>query len=98
MFEGGIRVPAIAVWPKKIRPGSTSDARGISMDLFATFCEAAGVKPAANVNGVSLLPTLQGQKKDLNRPLIWVRLPFIHPPPKKNMIAGYIFFLLKSKG
>ncbi len=73
MFEGGIRVPAIAVWPKKIRPGSTSDARGISMDLFATFCQAAGVKSTANIDGVSLLPTLQGQKQDLNRPLIWVR-------------------------
>lgn len=73
MFEGGIRVPALFVWPGKIQPGSVSNARGISMDLFLTFCEAAGIQPPSGVNGVSLLPTLQGQKQDLNRPLIWVR-------------------------
>lgn len=73
MFEGGIRVPTIAVWPGRIQPGTISDTRGITMDLLPTFCEAAGVHPPLAINGVSLLPTLEGRKQILDRPLIWVR-------------------------
>ena len=31
------------------------------MDIFATLCEAAGVKPPAGIDGVSFLPTLLGR-------------------------------------
>ncbi len=42
--EGGNRVPAIAVWPGKIAPGSqTHDIVG-GLDLMATFASVAGVK------------------------------------------------------
>ncbi len=41
--EGGNRVPAIAVWPGKIAPGSqTHDIVG-GLDLMATFASVAGV-------------------------------------------------------
>jgi len=41
--EGGNRVPAIAVWPGKIKPGSkTHDIVG-GLDLMATFAAIAGV-------------------------------------------------------
>jgi arylsulfatase A-like enzyme len=73
MFEGGLRVPTLAVWPGNIKAGSSTAVRGISMDLFPTLCEAAGLKPPAPLDGVSLLPTLRGQPQDLNRPLIFVR-------------------------
>ena len=55
MYEGGLKVPACAVWPEKIKPGSRSTARGITMDLFPTICEAAGVKTEVPIDGVSLL-------------------------------------------
>ena len=42
--EGGNRVPAIAWWPGKIKPGSrNSDIVG-GLDLMATFASVAGVK------------------------------------------------------
>ena len=42
--EGGNRVPAFAVWPGKIKPGSkTHDIVG-GLDIMATFAALAGVK------------------------------------------------------
>ena len=48
-LEGGIRVPACAVWPGRIAPGTTTDRVALSMDLYPTICEAAGIpcKPAS---------------------------------------------------
>ncbi|MCX6900951.1 MAG: sulfatase-like hydrolase/transferase [Verrucomicrobia bacterium] len=70
MYEGGLRVPGIARWPARIKPASNTEHIALSMDIFATSCEAAGVKPAADIDGVSFLPTLLGQpqpeaKRDL---------------------------------
>jgi len=70
MYEGGLRVPGIARWPGRVKPGSGTDRIALSMDIFATSCEAAGVKPPADIDGVSFLPTLLGQpqpeaKRDL---------------------------------
>ena len=41
--EGGNRVPAIAVWPGKIKPGSRNHDIVGGLDLMATFASAAGV-------------------------------------------------------
>lgn len=70
VYEGGIRVPGFARWPAKIKPGSRTGHVALSMDIFATCCEVAGVKPPANIDGVSFLPTLLGRpqpetKRDL---------------------------------
>jgi len=76
MLEGGLRVPTIAVWPGRIKPGSTSDHLALSMDVFPTFCEAAGVECDAKLDGVSFLPTLLGRQQTpaTERTLFWVRL------------------------
>ncbi len=42
-YEGGHRVPAVAWWPGKITPGSTSDAFVVGFDLFPTFTDIAGI-------------------------------------------------------
>ncbi|MFO1035733.1 MAG: arylsulfatase [Geminicoccaceae bacterium] len=42
--EGGNRVPAIAWWPGKIKPGSKSHDIVGGLDLMATFAAVAGVK------------------------------------------------------
>lgn len=74
MFEGGIRVPTCAVWPGKIKPQTRSNAVGISMDLYATLAEVAGVSIEHEVDAVTLLPIFTGQKSELDeRTLIWVR-------------------------
>lgn len=73
LYEGGIRVPAVFVWPGQIRPGTTSELVAQSSDLLPTLCEAAGT-PAGQVDGTSILPTLLGRPQDLSqRTLFWVR-------------------------
>jgi arylsulfatase A-like enzyme len=74
LHEGGIRVPMIASWPRKIPAGSTSGTIGSTVDLLPTFCSAAGVAvPAeANVDGINLLDHWMGGPAVADRkPLFW---------------------------
>ncbi len=73
MYEGGIRVPQAAVWPGRIKPGTTTEQITMSTDIFATCCEVAGVKIDHNIDGVSILPTLRGEKQSIQRDLFWTR-------------------------
>ena len=61
MYEGGLRVPALARWPQRIRPGISSAHVAISMDIFTTCCAVAGVSAGPDVDGVSFLPILTDQ-------------------------------------
>ncbi len=75
MLEGGIRVPTCAVWPGRIAPGTTSNRVAMTMDLFPSVCQAAGVAPPKHLEGRSILPTLLGQPQPVDdRTLFWVRL------------------------
>jgi arylsulfatase len=61
LYEGGIRTPFIARWPGHIKPGTSSDFVGAFWDVLPTLCEIAGATAAANIDGVSIAPTLLGQ-------------------------------------
>ncbi|MBK9132726.1 MAG: sulfatase-like hydrolase/transferase [Gammaproteobacteria bacterium] len=60
-YEGGLRVPMAAVWPGRIQPGTQSAEIALTMDLYATIAEAAGVTIQHPIEGRSILPTLLGQ-------------------------------------
>src|SRR5450830_592251 len=45
LLEGGIRVPAIARWPAKIKSGQINHQVAISMDWLPTLLAAAGAAP-----------------------------------------------------
>jgi len=61
VYEGGIRVPYIARWPGRIKAGSTSDHVSAFWDFLPTCCELIGAEPPADIDGISMLPTLLGQ-------------------------------------
>ncbi|HSC37669.1 MAG TPA: arylsulfatase, partial [Chitinophagaceae bacterium] len=61
LYEGGIRVPFIAVWKNKIKAGSTSRYTGTFWDLFPTFEEIAGIPVSPGIDGLSFLPVLEGK-------------------------------------
>lgn len=61
MYEGGIRVPFGIYWKNHIKPGSVTDNFSILMDIFPTICEIANIKVDHPVDGISILPTLQGK-------------------------------------
>jgi arylsulfatase A-like enzyme len=75
MYEGGIRVPCFVVWPDRITP-NTRNARHVAMtmDLYSTLLEVAGVTPEAPVDGRSLLSLLRGTEDGwTERTLFWMR-------------------------
>lgn len=59
-YEGGIRDPMVVCWPGHIAPGESSVPM-LSMDLYPTLLELAGVKQPAPVDGVSVVPVLSGK-------------------------------------
>ncbi len=63
-LEGGIRVPFVVSWPAKLKP-SVQDAPVIQLDLHATALKAANIeiKPEWKLDGVDLLPYLDGSKQ-----------------------------------
>jgi arylsulfatase A-like enzyme len=66
VYEGGVRVPFLARWKGKLKPGVYREPV-ISLDIFPTAAIAAGADPAAltPLDGVDLLPHLNGES---NRP------------------------------
>ncbi|MGI9627148.1 MAG: arylsulfatase [Longimicrobiales bacterium] len=58
VYEGGIRVPLIARWPGKVRPGSETDHVSAFWDMMPTFADVAGVAAPSGIDGVSFLPAL----------------------------------------
>ena len=61
MYEGGLRVPAVVVWPGQIAPGSTSDYPALTMDLYPTLLDAAGVPVTHFIEGQNFMPMLRGE-------------------------------------
>ena len=61
VYEGGIRVPMVARWPGKIKPGTRSDHISGFQDYLPTFTEIAGIKAPGEIDGLSLLPALTGK-------------------------------------
>lgn len=61
-YEGGHRIPFFAHWPDKIKMPSEFEGLTSSLDLFATCADVARVTNASmNLDGVSLLPYLEGR-------------------------------------
>ncbi|QDV51072.1 sulfatase family protein [Gimesia fumaroli] len=63
VYEGGLKVPTGVVWKNRIAPQSQSDFMAMSMDLFPTVCEAAGITVPAGLDAVSFLPILEGKSQ-----------------------------------
>jgi len=71
LWEGGIRSTLLARYPGHFQSGKTVDTPAISMDLFATALDLAGVEPPSDhtLDGASLLPVLEGTGEMARRPL-----------------------------
>jgi arylsulfatase A-like enzyme len=63
LHEGGIREPFIVQWPGVVKPGTTSDLISATIDMMPTLCELLKQPVPANVDGLSILPTLTGNSK-----------------------------------
>lgn len=63
-WEGGIRVPWMMQWKGRLPAGRVDDRPVIQLDVLPTALAAAGValKPEWKLDGVNLLPFLNGEK------------------------------------
>jgi arylsulfatase A len=58
----GTHVPLIASWPGIIKSSGVNSDLISSVDFLPTICQAVGVATPANVDGVSFLPQIRGEK------------------------------------
>lgn len=72
LYEGGIRVPQIAVWPGRISAGTTSDRVTGFEDWLPTIAELTGSTSSLpdGIDGISLAPTLLGKPQEA-RPFLY---------------------------
>ena len=76
LYDGGIHVPMIVSWPKRITAGRVDDTPWAFADVLPTFADLAGVSlnavPRVKTNGVSIRPLLKDKPDKLpERTLYW---------------------------
>ncbi|MGC6426103.1 MAG: sulfatase [Akkermansiaceae bacterium] len=73
LYEGGVRVPGLLVWPEKITEARTTSLPCVTSDYFPTILEVLGHTlpdhQARPYDGVSLLPLIDGKMKERPRPI-----------------------------
>ena len=74
LWEGGLRVPCIVRWPRRLPAGTVSSQAAITMDLTATILAAARVSAsqARPLDGIDLAPILTGQSPPIDRTFYWL--------------------------
>lgn len=84
-YEGGIREPFLVRWPGRVKPGSICDVPIIHTDLYPTFVSAAGGQPAADLDGVNLLPLMTGAPATDPRPALFWHFPgYLNKPVNRG--------------
>jgi N-sulfoglucosamine sulfohydrolase len=67
VYDTGIHVPFIAVWPGKIKPRSVCDALISFVDITPTFIDIAGGRQPKDLDGKSFLDVLSGKTKTFRK-------------------------------
>ncbi len=62
LYEGGIHAPMIVWWPGKVKAASTTNHISAFWDLMPTITELIGASTPENIDGISFLPSLLGEK------------------------------------
>ena len=88
MFEGGIRVPCVVVWPGVTRPGTRSDAMIQSTDFYPTILNQLGIALPQNhkIDGCDITSALSCKKFD-RKPMFTY---FPHAPKVPDWLPGAV--------
>jgi len=77
LWEGGLRVPGLIEWPSRIRRPAVSDLPCSTLDLYPTILAATGAVAKDQIeplDGVSLLPLLEGQMESRGKAIPFVSM------------------------
>lgn len=79
MYEGGVRVPMIIKWSRKIKAGQTSSSPIISHDIYPTLLDLCkiDVSKKQDIDGISLVPELL-EGKTIQRDALYWHYPHYH--------------------
>lgn len=73
-LEGGIRVPFLLRWPAKLPSGVVEERPVSALDVLPTALAAAGAPIPKGLDGVDLLPYLEGRRAELPHPALYWRM------------------------
>lgn len=71
LYEGGVRVPGLLVWPAVIRASRPVEVPCVTSDYFPTVLDALGL-PVPNdrpYDGISLMPLIEGKMAQRPKPI-----------------------------
>jgi len=72
VYEGGIRVPFLMSWPRRLAPNTVSHEPVMFADIMPTIAAAVGAQMPVGREGRNLLPVLTGQAKGpVHEALFW---------------------------
>ena len=73
LYEGGIRVPGILVWPEKIKNGRTTGMPCVTSDFFPTICELVKepLPTDRQYDGTSLVALIDNQMSERKSPIFF---------------------------
>lgn len=84
LYEGGLRIPMIIRWSSHIPAGTAIDVPSLTMDLFPTFLDLAGLplRPDDHLDCVSLAALLKSGEAAKTRRFFWH-----NPSPRPSSTA-----------
>ena len=88
LYDPGCNVPFVVRWPGVVAPGGDSSALLSGEDLGPTVLDAAGLKPAKGMTGVSFLPILKGAVPKTRDYVFTERGPHGSAPVQVGMSSG----------
>ncbi len=71
IYNESFKTPLLVRWPKKIKPGSSSDEMVQNLDFAQTLLDAAGLEIPGDMQGTSLMPLLEGNEEAWNRDAVY---------------------------
>lgn len=70
LYDGGIHVPGLLVWPSKIKEARVTELPCVSSDYFPTVLDALKMRlPDRPYDGISLMPLINGQMTNRDQPI-----------------------------
>jgi len=87
VYENGIRVPCVIEWPIGIPKPRVSTVNSVTSDMLPTLCGLAGIEtPKVPLDGINLVPLLQGDMEKRSKPIMFWNFPVGKHPAGKPYI------------
>jgi arylsulfatase A-like enzyme len=78
LYEGGVRVPAVAHWPNVVPAGGKVDGLMHIVDLYPTLLAVAALTPGSQfeIDGVNQWPVIMGERPSVRHEVLLNTTPF----------------------